>query len=917
MQVEDIRINHIDRPLGFDLTDLTVSFKVTGTQATELTQQITVFSNQEVVYETTWAAYRANCTPLSFDLCPRTRYTIRVTVRGQGEVATSESWFETGKMSEPFAGEWLTGNMDAPSLVFRRQFTADSQVPFRLYMTGLGVYEAYLDGEKLGNEFLAPGVTAYDQWVQVQTYALDQLAPGAHTLTVMTGDGWYKGNFGFDGGQTNIYGDTQCLMAEMHVGAQVIASDNQWEVTTGPVTASGIYYGEDLNGLWHPANWDKARVLPDMAMPLRDRMSVPITAHKTLAVERILQTPNGETVLDFGQNQAGWVSFRSREAAGVMIKLEMGEILQDGNFYRDNLRAARAAFTYVADGQDKWVRPHFTYFGYRYVRVTGHTQALRAEDFKAVVLHSELPETAQLTTGHPEVDRLIENVRWSQKASFVDVPTDCPQRDERLGWTGDAAVFCETALINMAAYPFFKKYARDMQVEQAQHDGMLTMYAPAMGNPAGGASVWGDAAVRIPWLSYLATGDPAILRQNFSSMQSWVGWCTASADSSWPWTQRFEFGDWLALDGDDPLLPTGQTDVNLIAGVAYMMSARMVAQTARRLHDPDVYAKYHRLFLLARGALQDEYLTVSGRLAQSSQAAYALAITSGLLEPNELERVGQDLADAVARAGGHLTTGFVGTPLLCKALSLTGHHDVAVQLLLNDDYPSWLYAVKMGATSVWERWDSVLPDGRLNPNGMNSLNHYATGAVVSWLYEYVLGLRAVEPGYARVELAPTLDARLPHVKGQYDSPFGPIKVQYDLTVGSPDTIRLEVDVPVGVTVDVTLPRAANAQVNWNGQQWMGDQPITTGHHVFEYAPDESYARFYSENATIRSVMASADLWAQLVQIVPELATLATPENRARFGNSPIGRALQALPFLRATPDQQRAVSRLLRTTVMA
>lgn len=915
MQIQHILINHMPTPLGFELKSLTVSFQLQDTTATAIQKRLTIAQNGETCYQSQWSAFPDNQFDLDLALLPRTRYDVLVEVQADAETASATSWFETGKMSEPWQAEWIAAPTEHANTVFSKAFTvAEADANARLYLTGLGVYEAYLDGEKIGDEFLAPGVTAYDRWVQVQTYPLN-LSAGAHTLTVSVGDGWYKGNYGFDGGQDHIYGDTQMIIGELHTKTQVIPTDGTWSTAAGQITKSAIYYGEDDDATRELTAPASAQVLQDADKArLSDRLSLPLKAQETLSVKQVIHTPAGETVLDFGQNQAGWFTFYDRLPKGGKLKLEAGEILQGGNFYRDNLRAARAAFTYISDGESKWVRPHFTYFGYRYVRVSGDLADLRPEDFKAVVIYSTMPTTGALKTDDLLVNRLFQNILWGQKSNFFDVPTDCPQRDERLGWTGDADIFSATAALNMDVFAFFKKYARDMALEQADHEGMLTMYAPAMGVDDGGAAVWGDAATIIPWNMYQAYGDPAILRQNYAAMQSWVDWITKHTQKANLWTGGFQFGDWIALDGENPALPTGKTDEDFIASVYYYYSSWIVSQTAQLFGDEANQKRYGQLADAIRAAIRQEYITANGRLAIDTQTAYALALAFDLIPQTQKPRVVADLVRRLGKDDDHLKTGFVGTPFICRVLSENGEHKLAMKLFMNDDFPSWLYAVKMGATTVWERWNSVQADGSMNPDGMNSLNHYSIGAIMEWAYQQVLGIAEHTPGYQQVTIAPQFDYRLKQVSGHFDSPYGRLAIAYQIETDAAHTVKVNLQVPVGMHVTVRLPRATGQAIQVNGQALTGELSLSSGTYALSYIPTEDYIERYSLQTPVATIMSDADLVAKLDQVTATLGFFKDPQNVANLGKMTLPKLNELLPFINIPAAEMQAIAQILTTT---
>lgn len=920
MKIQNILINHMQTPLGFDLADLRISFELVDTQKTVIEKQLSLIVDNQAVYTTGWTPFPVNWFDVDLGLEPRTRYQVVVSVRTPDDDTQVDaiSWFETGKMTESFAGEWITSAAAHQNTIFTKTFTiAQADPQARLYLTGLGVYEAYLDDRKIGSEFLAPGITAYDQLVQVQTYDVgSMLTPGRHTLSVSVGDGWYMGNYGFDGGKDCIYGTQQMIIGELHSNGTVIKTDATWETAAGKITKSAIYYGEDLDDTRQLIDWAPAITVAADKKRLQDRLSLPLVAHGQLAVQKIIHTPAGETVLDFGQNQAGWMTFYNREAAGTKLTFEAGEILQHGNFYRGNLREARAAFTYVSNGQEKWVRPHFTYFGYRYIRVTGNTQALRPDDFKAVVLYSDMRPTGSITTSNKKANRLFENIQWGQKSNFFDVPTDCPQRDERLGWTGDANIFSNTAAFNMDVYAFFKKYARDMAIEQRTHQGMVTMYAPAMGNHDGGAAVWGDAATIIPWNMYQAYGDPAILKQNYGSMKAWVDWITQHTTTANLWTGGFQFGDWIALDGENPALPTGKTDEDFIASVYYHYSAQLVGRTARLLgHQADA-EKYLALADTIKRAIQAEYVTITGRLALDTQTAYALALYFDLVPQAQRKRVTHDLVARLHKDDDHLKNGFVGTPFICQVLSANGEHKLAMKLFMNQDFPSWLYAVNMGATTVWERWNSVLADGTMNPDGMNSLNHYSIGAIMEWAYHNLLGIAAHDPGYQQVTLAPQFDYRLNQISGHFDSPYGRLAVQYQIETDRKHTIRLAITVPVGMTVNVKLPRSAGQAIFINETPITGKIMLTTGIYQLSYVPTKDYIERYSLTTPVAAIMANAELVSAIDAISSALNFFKDPNNVQNLGKMDLPTLDNLLPFINIPQNEMQSIAQVLKTTPM-
>ena len=923
LKIKDVLVNHCTEPLGYDLDNhLRIEFSAeTNQKAGDVQKRLTINANKPV-YDSQWQQYNNNYFDLELELKPRTRYEITIFLKDNNTQTSKNSFFETGKMYEPFTAEWIGNqNKDIQNTLLKKAFVLNKKVvKARLYISGLGVYEGFLNKKKIGNEFLAPGVTAYDKLVQIQTYDVTEMLneKSQQELLISLGDGWYKGNFGFDGGQNCIYGDQQMAIAELHIayddgGSQIINTDASWQTSAGKITKSAIYYGEDFDDTKKITNWQPAIILQHSKEILHDRLSLPLKTKEYLPVKEIIRTPKGETVLDFGQNHAGWPEFYNHESAGNEIDLQMGEILQDGNFYRDNLRQARAAFHYISNGEQKWVRPHFTYYGYRYVKVSDNSQPLRKEDFKAAVIYSDLEITGGIKTSNTKVNRLLQNVLWSQKSNFFDVPTDCPQRDERLGWSGDADIFASTAILNMNAYPFFKKYAKDMKIEQATHQGMLTMFAPAMGNDNGGAAIWGDAATVIPLTAYQATADPAILRQNYSSMKAWVDWISQVTTTKNLWTGCFQFGDWLSLDGENPAVPSGKTDENYIASVYYAYSSWIVAQAAKILGNTNDAQKYEQQAQTIKKAIRAEFTTKNGRLAIDTQTAYALALHFNLVPKEQKKRVVKDLVQRLKKDNNHLQTGFIGTPFICQVLSENGEHKLATEIFLNEDFPSWLYEVNLGATTIWERWNSVLPDSSMNPEGMNSLNHYSIGAIMQWVYQQVLGLRKQTNGYQNVLFAPQFDYRFKKISGHYHSSYGDLKMAYQLEADAQHTIKVNLSIPFGQKVTVKLLRVKD-KVEINGRRSSLPLELTNGDFTISYVPENNYIEYYNINMPVKLIMGDPELVKQLRPINTVFDFLQDPDNLKKFGENSMVELNSLLPFINISDEDFNQIKKILDTT---
>ncbi len=832
------KTNHLTNPLGFDLGRPVFSW--VSEQARGLRQQaarVRVARDpgmQDILAD---SGRREDISSLAYapmlPLAPRTRYWWDVTVWDEtGDTATSApNWFETGKMGEAWQGRWIRAPFEGHPELFQDFKLHSAVASARLYICGLGLYEASLNGTKVGEEYLTPHCTSYQHRIQVQTYDVTALLGSENRLSVLLGRGWYHGRFGFGDKQDKIYGPHMQLIAELHVtytdGSEtVIATDDTWHCRVSPVCTSSIYDGETWDARLETADREVLPVVPADAPAgdLVDRLS-PMVTKQQMRKPELLHTPAGELVLDFGQVVTGWVEFTANVHAGREIRLDYGELLQDDNFYNENLRTAEAAYTYIADGAQHRVRPHFTFYGFRFVRVTGLTEEeIAAADFTAWAVYSALEETASIQTGNPKVDRLILNALWSQRDNFLDVPTDCPQRDERMGWTGDAQIFASTACFRMDTAAFYRKYLRDMWAEQRDLNGAVPFVVPdvlrardeAAGRQPGdrgaaggfGACAWGDAATVIPWTLYQYYGDRYLLEETYPNMKAWTDWIREQDETRCGarrlWTCGFHFGDWLALDNPDKESRFGGTENAYVATAYYYWSASLTAKAAAALGKAEDAKAYADLAQEIKTAFQREYFTPTGRLAVPTQTAHALAIAFDLVPKAYKARTAADLKARLDAKQIHLDTGFVGTGVLADALSRVGLGDYAVTLLLNEDFPSWLYEVNMGATTIWERWNSVLPDGKVSGTGMNSMNHYAYGCIVGWIFRALAGLQMPEDsfGWKRADICPHTDRRFPGISAVWDSPAGRYISKW---AWEGDGVRYEITVPFDCEAAFTLP----------------------------------------------------------------------------------------------------------------
>lgn len=834
MQLGRLRTNHLENPVGFLLDKVVFSWVVEESTGTvQQAARIEVSEREDFSAPVYDSGKREDLSSLEcrapVELRPRTRYFWRVTVwADDGDTGSACAFFETGKRDEAWRASWITPPFDKETHpVLRRDFAAKDVVRARAYACGLGLYELYLNDRKVGDEVLAPYYNDYSNWIQLQTWDLTPLlAEGENTFAAMLGNGWYKGRFGFIKGGRELYGDKFLFLCEIVLthsdGSEtVIGTGEDWLCAPSPVLESSIYDGEIFDRRHMPAGWEHVRAAAAPAAPLCDRLSPPLRVIEKIGDPVLIRTPAGEDVLDFGQEVTGWVEFECHLPAGHRILLQYGEILQGGNFYQENLRTAKQEYTFISDGEPRHVRPHFTFYGFRYVKVTG-LDTVHPEDFTACVIHSDLLFTAEVETGNEKVNRLALNALWGQRGNFVDVPTDCPQRDERMGWTGDAQVFSATASFFMETPAFFHKYLHDMLLEQQERGGSVPHVVPDMirivaqkhpddyvFSSAHGSCAWGDAATVIPWNIYRFFGDRTLLRRHYPNMKAWTDYIRGQDDaecgSSRLWTCGFHFADWLSLDNPEKGSSFGGTDPYFIASAYYYYSASLTAKAARVLGETEDAEYYETLAGEVRDAIRREYFTSTGRLAADTQTGHVFALAFDLVPPEHRERTVRDLRAKLDAADGHLRTGFVGTAYLCETLSRNGLNDYAYTLLLNEDYPSWLYEVNMGATTVWERWNSVLPDGSISDTGMNSLNHYAYGAILEWVFRYVCGINPEEPGFRKIRLAPLPDRRLGRAKAVYHSASGTIVSEWEY---QGDELVYTFTVPFNTAALLVLPGEA-------------------------------------------------------------------------------------------------------------
>ncbi len=918
MKISAMKINGVREPVGFAMEGVTVSWKVLESESRKPRLAFVEVLTEDGRVLASRCSEKLNWTGEHFDLSlqPRQRYLVRIRVEGEaGDSAEGESFFETGRMDEPWTADWIAAPRgDDCHPILRRKLTVRPGLQrARLYASGLGLFEAYVNGERLGEEYLKPGITGYEKRIQTVTFPVHSLREGENELRFLLGKGWYMGQFGLENTRNN-YGDRMAVIGELHLDYadgthEVVCTDDSFAYRASCIADSGIYFGETIDCTLNPGEWKRVEVIRDPASDegtknlnrehLADRLSLPVLVKELLPVREILHTPAGETVLDFGQNFAGFPEFDADLPAGTRVVLDFGEVLQQGCFYRGNYREANSQLVYVSDGKKRTVRPHFTFFGFRYVKVTGWVGELKPEQFRGCVLYSDLDRTGCIRTGNDKLDRLYANTVWGLKSNFIDMPTDCPQRNERLGWTGDAQIFAPTASYHMDTRAFFHKFEQDLMDEQRVLGGAVPNYVPNIGHKKDSASAWGDIGTFLPMTLWNCYGDKAELAFAYPMMKGWVDYMDAlDTGRSYTFCPGFQFGDWLGLDGVSETSFKGGTEDRYLGAVYYYRSARLTAQAADILGRAGEAAHYTALAENIRKGILNEYFTPSGRFALDTQASYIVALKFGLW--TDRQRLIAQFRERLKKDSFKIRCGFVGAPMLCTVLAECGLHELAYRFLLSEEYPGWLYCVNLGATTIWERWNSVGPDGTISDTGMNSLNHYSYGSVMEFVYAHAAGLRAAEPGFRRAIIAPHPDYRLPQLECSYDSAAG--RYVCSTRINANGTLSVHIEIPFGCEAEVTLPGSGR-----------GEELLGAGSYDFTYEPERDYRRPFDEHTPIVDLAENEEALGILFSLVPPIGGMAKGKD-AEFGCSGLEefRQLSFLPIEQEKLEQAIAAIREIR-----
>ena len=887
LTIYDLTSDHKKDPIGTDVKQPRFSWKITGTGNDIMQAAYSIriatdnkFASKGILWQTGWKESDESILQqyAGPELKSSTRYYWQVRVRdnkGRTSKWSAPAFWETGLLSNSdWKAKWIEMEGDTsrylPSPHFRKEFTlAKNIASARVYVTSHGFYELHLNGKKVGNEVLTPGWTTYGKRIQYQVYDVTgQVAKGKNAIGAVLGDGWYRGTLAW-GNNWAVYGKKLGLLAQLKVTftdgteATIITDDSWTSNNDGAIRMNDLYNGETYDATkkltgWNLPDFDDSKwkkvIVGNYDNNLIASEGVPIRKIQELKPVKIFRSPKGNLLVDMGQNMVGWLRLKVTGPKGTVVTLRHAEVLDKyGEFYTENLRAAKCQISYTLAGTgEETYEPRFTFMGFRFVEVTGFPGTLTEDNLTGVVVHSDMNPTGTYESSNKLLNQLQHNITWGQKGNFVDVPTDCPQRDERLGWTGDAQAFCRTAAFNFDVAAFFTKWLKDLALDQKQGGevpdvvpDVLNKQDATTAQPSAG---WGDVAVITPWTMYLVYGDKQFLENQYPSMKRWVEYIRKKAGDSYMWKGGSKYGDWLFYHPpvNSHTAADGYTEPDFIATAFFAYSADLLSKAAKELGNTTDEKTYSDLYNKIRDVFIHEYVTPAGRVGTCSQTSYILALKFGLL-PEELRpKAVEFLVSDIRSRRNHISTGFLGTPYIAHELSRAGYTDVAYDLLLQETYPSWLYPVKMGATTIWERWDGQKTDSTFQDEGMNSFNHYAYGAIGDWMYRTSAGIETLEPGYRVLSIAPHPSSKLSYAKAEFDSPYGKIASGWERKDGK---IIVRVTIPANSKATIFLPASDPSKITQNGNP-LSDQktavstengekriglPRGSGEYVFEYS----------------------------------------------------------------------------------
>ncbi len=863
--VKGLTCENLINPIGIDETSPRFSWKLTSNDRNvmQTAYQIRVVEALHATSKPVWDSGKTLSDESILQayngksLQSGVRYNWQVKVwdaKGTESAWSDAAFFEMGLLNaSDWKAKWIDPERDIDSLkqqpapLLRKDFKISKKITSaRLYVTSKGLNEMYINGKRVTENVFTPGWTSYKNQIQYFTYDITSLLKtGNNAIGAILGDGWFRGYLAWANSR-NHYGSKLALLAQIVVTfsdgtQQTIGTDESWKATSNsPIRNSDLYMGETYDARleqrgWAETNFDDSKwntvetlhatSLPKLVAP----KGQPVRRIEHIKAQKIFTTPEGDRVIDFGQNLTGWVRMKVSGAAGTTVTINHAEVLdKKGNFYTANLRAARCEINYTLKGTSEEIfEPHFSFFGFRYIRIKNYpmveTQNLASllDNFTAVVVHTDMPKTGEFTSSNAMINQLQHNIQWGQKGNFLDVPTDCPQRDERLGWTGDAQAFVRTASYNFNTSGFFNKWLTDVAYDQNKV-GSVPFVIPdvlSRGNIETSAG-WGDVSVIAPWTMYNVYGDKRVLERQYPSMKAYVEYMRKSAGDSLIWKNGSVFGDWLFFHPRETRHreADGYTDQDYIATAFYAYSTKLLQQSAEVLGKTDDAVFYKDLFNKIRDNFSQEYFTPRGRTASDSQTSYVLALFFGLLPNNLRANAVNNLVNDIKSRGNHLSTGFLGTPYLCHVLSQNGRTDVAYDLLFQETYPSWLYPVKMGATTIWERWDGIKTDSTFQDAGMNSFNHYAYGAIGDWMYRVCAGVEIGKAGYKHILIQPHTTSKMNNAKASFNSDYGEIVSGWEKTANG---YKYSIKIPANTTATVKLPASDLNKITESGAALKG------------------------------------------------------------------------------------------------
>lgn len=886
LNIFDFEVEYQSNPVGIDVKTPAFSWKMDSTNKNVMQKsyQIEVYRGNEEVWDSE-AVYTDQSTYIEYNgtkLLSQTVYKVCLQVEDScGERASSECTFETGLLTyENFDADWIThpyADEEEACVVYLKKFEASQRVICaRAYISALGLYEAHINGKKIGDAYFAPGWTSYQERLQYQTYDITEMVQADNEIGITVGNGWFKGTLGFYE-QGNHYGTRTAVIAMIDIvyedgSRSRISTDDSWNCTTAEHRYNDIYNGEIIDFSLGEQKIEQAKKFEYAKNILVGQENEPVRITERIAAKEFIHTPKGEKVIDFGQNMAGVVELCINRPKGTKITIRHAEALDEkGNLFTTNLRSAKATDVFITSGEEDVFRPAFTFHGFRYISVEG-IDDIDITNFTACVMHTSLKQTGTFSSSNEDINQLWKNIDWTMRSNYFDIPMDCPQRNERLGYTGDCEIFLPTACYHKNVALFYRKWLRDLRVEQGP-TGAVYLTVPDILKTYTCVQIWHEAATIVPWAIWTTYGDKRILQEQYGSMKRSVEYTkgVAGEDGLLSPDNSSQFGDWLALDTPkgpfrqipegilDPPMDDkgGGTDKHFTANVYYLHSIDIMAKTADVLGYEEDANRYHALYDDVLGKIRREFVTENGRLVTETQTAFALALYFNIIEEKHRDKLVQRLILNLIKNHKHLRTGFVGTEYIMKALSESGEHKMAGDILLKDDCPSWLYSIRLGATTIWELWDGVNPDGSFNLFEMNSLNQYGFASVGDWIYSELCGIKPLEAGYKKFTVEPKPIAGIGAFKCTYETIYGAIMCDFACKDG---WVEAMVKVPANTTAVVCLPEL---------------EPVTcgSGEYYYKYATTNSYEiKKYNEDSILNDLLSHQKAEKIFMEEAPDLAT---------------------------------------------